>query len=104
MGKKRFWCGSIGHLLINTRDFPVWLSYQKAKILALEIGLSQFEAKKEGEVVAVEEEEKCLASEAAVEDAESVEGEEEGTLVTDWSRMGWIWTKIWFSQRNSILG
>ena len=46
--KNQFWCGSTNHLQITSRDFPMEIFVQKAKILALEMGLYQYEPKKEG--------------------------------------------------------
>ena len=41
--------GSINHLRITTRDLPVGISYQKAKKMALGMGISQSKKKKVAE-------------------------------------------------------
>ena len=46
---KKFRCGSIRHLQITLRDFPVGVSFQKVNMLALDMGLSQYKGKKAGE-------------------------------------------------------
>ena len=47
-GKKWWWCGSTKHLQVTSRYFPVGIAFRKAKMLALEMELSQYEAKKSG--------------------------------------------------------
>ena len=44
--KKRCRCGSINHLQVTSKDYPVVLAIRKAKNLALGVGLSQYKAKK----------------------------------------------------------
>ena len=63
--QKRFRYGSIKHLQISSKDYPVGLAIRKAKKLAYEMALSKSEAKKAAEDAAAEEERKCLAAEAA---------------------------------------
>ena len=64
----------------STYELPpriaLWdLKLEQAKKLALEMGLSQSEAKKAAEDAAAEEEKKCLAEEAAGEGEKVYEGE-----------------------------
>ena len=47
--KKRCRCGSIKHLRVSSNYFPVGLAIIEANKLALGMGLSQSEAKKEAE-------------------------------------------------------
>ena len=79
--QKRFRCGSIKHLWISSKDFPVGLAIIKAKTLALEMALSKSEAKKAAEDAAAEEERKCLATEAAWEGEKSDDGASAGYMV-----------------------
>ena len=65
--QKRCRCGSIKHLQVSSKNFPVGLAIRKAKKLALGVGLSQSEVKKASEDATAEEEKKCLAAEAAGE-------------------------------------
>ena len=44
--QKRCWCGSINHLRISSKDFPVGLAIIKAKKSALETAPSKSEARK----------------------------------------------------------
>ena len=54
-------CGSVKHLRISHKDFPVGLAIRKAKKSALETAPSKLEANKAAEDAAAEEEIKCLA-------------------------------------------
>ena len=45
--QKRCWCGSIKHLRISSKDFPVGLAIRKAKKSSLETDQSKSKAKKE---------------------------------------------------------
>ena len=65
--KKRCRCGSIKHLRVSSNYFPVGLAIIEANKLALGMGLSQSEAKKEAEDATAEEESKYLAVEAVGE-------------------------------------
>ena len=65
--QKQCQCGSIKHLRVSSKGFPVAFATRKAKNLALGMGMSQSEAKKESEDTTAEEERKCLAAEAAGE-------------------------------------
>ena len=65
--QKRCQCGSIEHLRVTSKNFPVGLAIRKAKKLALGMRLSQFKAKKAAEYSAEEEDRKCLAAEATGE-------------------------------------
>ena len=64
-------CGSIKHLRVSSKDFPVGLAIRKAKKLALGIGLSKSEAKKSEEDATEEEEIKCLEAESTGEGKKS---------------------------------
>ena len=74
-------CGSIKHLRLTSKDYPVGLEIRKAKTMVLGMGLSQYEAKKAVEDAAVEEERKCLEAEAAGEGEKSDEGASSGNVV-----------------------
>ena len=54
--KQQKWCqcGSINHLQVTSKDFPVGLAIGKAIKLSLGVGLSQYEAKKASEYSASE--------------------------------------------------
>ena len=69
--QKRCRCGSIKHLRVSPKEFPVGFVIIKAKKMALGMGLSQSEAKKAAEDAAAKEERKCLAAEAAGEGEKS---------------------------------
>ena len=43
-GVKWCWCVSTKHLHITFNDFPVCIDMRKSRILALEMGISQYEA------------------------------------------------------------
>ena len=60
-------CGSIKHLWVTSKDFPVGLAIRKSKKSLLGMGLSQPESKKSAEYAAAEEYIKCLAAEATGE-------------------------------------
>ena len=64
--KQKKWCqcGSIKHLIVTSKYFPVRLAIIKAKRMALGMGLSKSEAKKAAEDAAEDEDRKCLAEEA----------------------------------------
>ena len=79
--QKRWRCGSIKHLRISSKDYPVGLAIRKAKTMAFGVGISQSEAKKAAYDAAAEEERKCLAEEAAGEVEKSDEGESAGYVV-----------------------
>ena len=68
-GKKRYQFSPNNHLKITLMDCPVGITYQKAKILTLDMGLSQFEAKKSVEEAVVEEEKRFLTEKDSVEDS-----------------------------------
>ena len=72
--QKRCRCGSVKHLRISSKYFPVGLAIRKAKKSALETAPSKLEAKKAAEDVAAEEEIKCLDEDAAGEGGKSDEG------------------------------
>ena len=63
--QKQCRCGSIKHLRVYSKDFPVGLAIRKTKKLALGMGLSQSKANKAAEDTSEGEERKCLAAEAA---------------------------------------
>ena len=63
--QKQCKCGSVTHLRISHKDYPVGLAIRKAKKLALKTAPSKLEANKAAEDAAAEEESKCLAVEAA---------------------------------------
>ena len=69
--QKRCRCGSIKHLRVSSKDFPVGLAIREAKELALGMSLSQSEAKKAAEDATAEEESKRLTAEAAGEGEKS---------------------------------
>ena len=69
--QKRCQCGSIEHLRVFSKDCPVGPAIRKAKKLALEMGISQYEAKKAAEDAEEEEERKCLESESTGEGEKS---------------------------------
>ena len=50
--QKRCWCGSIKHLRISSKDFPVGLAIRKAKKSALETDQSKSKANKAEECAA----------------------------------------------------
>ena len=79
--QKRCRCGSIKHLRISSKDFPVGLVIRKAKKLALETAPSKSKAKNTAEDAAAEEESKCLAAEASGEGGKSDEGASPGYVV-----------------------
>ena len=72
--QKRFQCGSIKNLRVTSKDFPVGIAIRKAKQLALGMGISQSNAKKASEYAALEEESKCLSSEASGEGKNQFKG------------------------------
>ena len=47
--KECFQCGSLEHLRITSKEFPIGIYYQNKKNKALQMGLSQKEAKKAAE-------------------------------------------------------
>ena len=59
--QKQCRCGSIKHLRISSKDFPVGLAIRKAKESALETAPSKLESKKAAEYEVAEEERKCMA-------------------------------------------
>ena len=69
--QKRCRYGSIKHLRVSSKDFPVGIAIREAKKLALGMGLSHSEAKKAAYYATSEEERKCLAEEAAGESEKS---------------------------------
>ena len=76
--QKRCRYGSIKHLRVTSKDFPVGLAIRNTKKLALGMGISQSEAKEAAEDAAAdaaaEEDIKYLAAEAAGEGEKSDEG------------------------------
>ena len=79
--QKRCRCGSVKHLRISSKDYPVGLAIRKAEKLALETAPSKSEAKKSAEDATSEEESKCLAAEAAGEGEKSDKGASVGNVV-----------------------
>ena len=79
--QKRCRCGSVKHLRISSKDFPVGLTIRKAKKSTLETAPSKLEANKAAEDSAAEEERKCVAAEAAGEGGKSDEGASAGYVV-----------------------
>ena len=63
--QKRCRCGSVKHLCISSKDYPVGLAITKAKKLALETAPYKSEAKKAAKDATSEEESKYMAAEAA---------------------------------------
>ena len=76
--QKWCWCGSIKHLRVSSKDFPVGLAIKNAKQLALGMGISQSESNNSAEDATAEEERKCLAAEAAGEGEKSAAEVTEG--------------------------
>ena len=79
--QKRCRCGSVKHLRITSKDFPVGLAIRKAKKSASETAPSKLEAKKAVEDAAAEEESKCLAAEAAGKAENQMRGASAGYVV-----------------------
>ena len=73
--------GSVKHLRISHKDFPVGLAIRKAKKSALETDPSKLEAKKSAEDSAAEEERKYMAEEAAGKGGKSDKGASSGYVV-----------------------
>ena len=48
-GKKRYQCRPNKHLKITLMGFPVGITFRRAKISTLDVGISKYEAKKVGE-------------------------------------------------------
>ena len=79
--QKQCKCGSIKHLRISSKDFPLGIAVRKAKNLYLETTPYKLKAKKAAEDSAAEEERKCLAEEAGGKGGKSDEGASAGYVV-----------------------